>query len=400
MTRFLCLVPLVCVVAGSALADPLTDALSRGKPFGDFRYRIEAVDQDGFARDAFASTLRSRLGYETGALGGVKALLEFEDIWPVGDDRFNSTTNGRVQFPIVADPKTTEVNRAQLRYDGDKVDVTLGRQRLVFDNQRFVGNVGFRQNEQTFDAARLDISPVKDALLSYTYVWRVNRVFGKDNPQGRLTGDTHLLNGNLKLGPGTLAAYAYLVDARPLNAASSKTFGVRYAGAADLGDKRKLTYVAEYAHQADAQLNPFDYGLDYVMVEAGGAFDTVGLRAGYELLAGNGRIGFATPLATLHAFQGFADAFLTTPASGIQDRYLVAETTFKFEQGLQSLRLAAWYHDYARDAGRGSLGDEINLVVAAKISDRLSAELKYADYDGAGGIAGRRKVWASVTVTF
>ena len=42
---------------------------------------------------------------------------------------------------------------------------------------------------------------------------------------------------------------------------------------------------------------------------------------GIEYLEGNGTIGFSTPLATLHKFQGFADVFLTTPASGITDAY-------------------------------------------------------------------------------
>ena len=65
---------------------------------------------------------------------------------------YNSTTNGKTTYPAVADPETYEINRLQLTNTRiPMTTVTLGRQRIVLDDQRFVGNVGWRQNEQTFD---------------------------------------------------------------------------------------------------------------------------------------------------------------------------------------------------------------------------------------------------------
>ena len=54
------------------------------------------------------------------------------------------------------------------------------------------------------------------------------------------------------------------------------------------------------------------------------SFGPLGFKAGYEVLEGapTGGLAFVTPLATLHKFQGWADKFLATPASGIEDAYI------------------------------------------------------------------------------
>ena len=76
-----------------------------------------SVDQDGFAKDAQALTLRTRLGYETPAWRGFKALAEVENVTAIGD-AYNSTTNGKLRYPVVADPEVTELNRAQVSWTG------------------------------------------------------------------------------------------------------------------------------------------------------------------------------------------------------------------------------------------------------------------------------------------
>ena len=54
------------------------------------------------------------------------------------------------------------------------------------------------------------------------------------------------------------------------------------------------------------------------------------LKFDYEVLEGDGRGSFITPLATAHAFQGWADRFLTTPLDGIKDAYFTAIGTGVF----------------------------------------------------------------------
>jgi hypothetical protein len=126
----------------------------------DARLRYEVVAQDGFAKDAQAFTLRTRLGYETPAWRGFRGLIEGENITALSDD-YNSTTNGKTSVPTVADPEVTQLNRAQISWTGTDADVVAGRQRIILGNARFVGNVGFRQTEQTFEAVRIGLRPTR-----------------------------------------------------------------------------------------------------------------------------------------------------------------------------------------------------------------------------------------------
>jgi hypothetical protein len=84
----------------------------------------------------------------------------------------------------------------------------------------------------------------------------------------------------------------------------------------------KLT--GEVAHQTNYANNPLSISLNYWLGEGSVTYKGLTGLIGYEVLEGNGTIGFATPLATLHAFNGWADMFLTTPANGLKDFYLKA----------------------------------------------------------------------------
>ena len=66
----------------AAPAKPVTfvDAVTGGKAHLEFRYRLESVDQDPFADDALASTLRSRLNYVTGDWHGFSAFVEADNV--------------------------------------------------------------------------------------------------------------------------------------------------------------------------------------------------------------------------------------------------------------------------------------------------------------------------------
>jgi len=139
----------------AGLLDDAVEAIRGGETKFNFRYRFEHVDQDSFSRDANASTLRSRIGFSTGDLRGWTALVEADQLSVIGPERFNSTENGRGDFPVVADPEGFDLNQALLRYKSDKLTATFGRQRINHADQRFIGGVAWRQNEQTYDGVRL-----------------------------------------------------------------------------------------------------------------------------------------------------------------------------------------------------------------------------------------------------
>lgn len=390
------------LLLGAALIALVAPAAARaaddipGKVILEMRLRSETVDQDGFGRDAHALTLRTRLGYETPAWNGFKLLVEGENVTALNAD-YNSTTNGKVSYPVVTDPEDTELNRAQVSWTGERGDAVVGRQRLILGNARFVGNVGFRQNEQTFDAAKTTFRPTKDLAFTYAYVDRVHRIFGDDHPQGEWDSDSHLVQAELKTALGQLTGYGYLLDFETAPAQSSATWGARFAGSRPLRDGLSVTYELEAARQTDYGAAPTDFELGYVALAAGLKGKTRWVAVGVERLDGDGRRGFGTPLATLHAFQGWADVFLNTPASGVRDLNLRAGATLPLEAPAGPLRVQAAAHEFTDDDGSARFGREFDLLLAAPLSKQVSAELKAAFFDGARpAFADRTKVWLTL----
>lgn len=358
----------------------LTEMFTMGKAALDFRYRFEHVEQEGFDKDAAASTLRSRLTYSSAEYRGFSLLTEFDNVSTVGKDNYNSTANGNTQYPVVADPEGTDFNQAWLKYSYENTSGTYGRQRILHGNQRFIGGVGWRQNEQTYDGFRLYYGG--DSLtIDYSYVYNVNRIFGPDDgpvQPADLHGENNFLRADWKVAENhKVAGYAYLIDINPDNdyplgrsaGNSSDTYGVEYDG--KFGP---LGLTAAYATQSEGGDAAVDYDADYYLVE--GKFSFIGLTAtvGYEVLGAGDGVGFKTPFATLHKFQGWADQFLATPGDGIEDAYL------GLAGSLGPVKLAGFYHEFQADDSGEDYGSELDLVATWPVTKQLSLQLKYAGF--------------------
>lgn len=372
-------------------------------PYADIRYRLEVVDQSGLPEDATASTLRLRAGIRTAEWHGLTVTLEGEAVAVLGSQTYNDTVNGKIQYPIVADPPDVLLNQAWLRWRPDPaIELTAGRQAVNLDNQRWVGSVGWRQNDQTLDAVRATLKPATGLTIDYLHAWRVNRVFGPDSPQG-IWRDTTIHGaraGYTIQGIGTLSGYGYWLDIPSAPASSSRTFGVRIAGEHAVGRGGKLLYAAEYARQSDHGANPRSFGLDYMLLEPGFETGPVTLRAGFERLEGNGTVALQTPLATLHAFNGWADRFLTTPANGLRDIYL--DASYKFRPGgpLAGLVLRAAWHDYRSTQGGIGYGHEWNALASYPVNRRITLSAKFAHYEARAFATDTTKAWFSLEARF
>jgi hypothetical protein len=397
------------LVLGSRLSmadglDPVKGALGETKPIIDLRLRAENVDQDGIANDAHATTLRLRAGFETGKAWNTALLVEGEGIVPIQTNyRPDPMIPTMTTYPVVADAEGYEINRFQLVNTSlPGTTLTLGRQRLALDDQRFVGPVGWRQNEQTFDAFRVVNRSVANLVIDATYFNKVNRLFGEDSPQGDYEGDSALLNVSYQTKVGKITAFNYLLDFENIVGVpaavrdSTSTLGLRFAGEKPAG-KVKFAYAVSYAQQSDYADNPLSFDLDYRFAELIGTYKQFNLGYGYEYLEGNGVKGFATPLATLHKFQGWADKFLATPANGLEDKYLTGGVTLKGVGVLDTLSLSAQWHDYEAERLDLDYGDELNISLAAKYK-RVNVMFKIADYQGGVLAAARdtQKVWGQV----
>ncbi len=386
-------------------AASFVEAITNGKASVNFRYRAESVDQAGFAEDALASTLRTKLKYETGVFQGFSAVLEFDNVMQIGNDEYNSTINGVFSRPVVADPEITAINQAYIAYTGMKGTTLLaGRVAHNMNNQRFVGTVGWRQNDQTWDMAGIISSPIEDLTFTGAYVWNVNRIFGDEHPFGDLDTNTFIVDGKFTgFELGNLTAYGLFIDLNdaPVFALSSQTLGVRFDGKTKLGggDVTAL-YEAEFATQSDYKDSPLDYSAQYYHLSAGLATNGFTGKVGYEVLGSDNGLGsFQTPLATLHKFNGWADKFLGTPAGGLEDFYGSLFYKVGGDSALKGLTLGAVYHDFSADVG-GNYGSEIDLLVKKNFGKHYYGSLKFADYNADGFSSDIQKIWLTVGANF
>jgi hypothetical protein len=369
----------------AASSPSFQDALLKGKPSLNARLRYESVDQEGL-QDADALTLRVRLGYTTGAYHGFQAMIEGEGNVPLHSDYYDGTgTNTRGQA-VIADPEIYEINQAWLSYTYEKTKATFGRQRIILDNARFVGDVAWRQNQQTFDAAFIQDRTIDKLTLTYGYLTRINRVFDDRAAQYDWRSNSHLINASYSGLPfATITGYAYLLDFdREADLAfnnSSQTYGLSVAGSPKLTDDFNLLYRAEYATQSDYGSSILSYDSEYYLGELGLQFQKkYSLSLGYEVLGsddGAPGSGFRTPLATLHAFNGWADKFLVTPNGGLEDLYVKATATLPL-----NLTFLGFYHWFSAEDTSTKYGEELDLQLTYKFNKNLSFTAKAAFYRG------------------
>ncbi len=399
---------IILLGAGAVIAAPAQAEEIVLKPLVDARLRYEGVDQSPLIKDASGITARVRAGIEA-KTGAFAFLLETEATLAISEN-YNSGLNGKTLYPVIADPQNVELNRAQIQFTGlPKTVVTVGRQRINLDDQRFVASVGFRQNEQTFDAARIEYSGIKNVKADVTIAWSNRTIWGVDGfgaRQQSVSGDNVFANLSYKHKIGTLTGFAYLVDQDEAAVStfrlSSQSFGARFAGASPLSKAAKLTYAISYAKQSDYHNNPNNYSADYWLAELGGEAKGWKLLGGYEVLGasiGGALTSFQTPLATLHKFNGWADKFLVTPANGLRDAYAVLGYAKPKIAGFDSVGLTATYHDYRSDRLSLNYGGEWGAQLVAKLK-KYTFTLKYADYNAKAFATDTKKFWASVDWAF
>jgi len=364
----------------------ITQALSDSTVNVSLRARYEGVDQDGVDKNADALTLKSRITVKTGQYNNFSLGMEVDKVHAFVDD-YNSKTNGQTQYPVIADPESTDVNQAFIKYASNGFSAIVGRQRILHNNQRFVGGVGWRQNEQTYDGVRAQYE-AGAFVVDYSYIHNINGITG-----GNVSGDFHLVNAKFKINKShKVSAFSYILDYETSHANSSSTFGGLYNG------KFGSVFVnASVASQSDNGDNPASYTALYLNAEVGSKFGPVTVLGGYELLGSDNGVAFNTPLATKHKFNGWADKFLGTPGQGLEDVYLTAKGK------VAGVKLSATYHDFSSDEGSIDFGNELDLVAAYKINKNYGALVKFANYsagDSDQAQTDTNKLWLQLTAKF
>lgn len=355
-------------------------------PLLDLRLHYEHVDQASIAAPADALTLRGRAGVQL-ARGSFSLLAEGEATGVIVD-RYNDGFNGALR-PVVGDAGNAELNRLQLRYAAKDVTFTFGRQRLELADQRFVGPAPWRQNEQTFDAVRLQWTVRPRLSIDATYSWSVRTVNGRKGTPVRpqsVDGNNVLAILNYAAPIGTLSGFAYLVDqdsaALQGFRLSSQTYGLRLSGSQPLGQGWKLGYIASAARQSDYAHNPNRYAATYALGELSLSRKAITATAGYEVLGADGGAPLTsvqTPLASLFRFQGWASKFTTTPPDGLHDAYATLAGSWQHRGLISKIGAGLTYHRFTSDRLARRYGDEIDVLLSARIKD-CSVAARFARY--------------------
>ena len=351
--------------------------------YADGRIRYQTLEQDSLPETAEALTVSIQTGLELDIPKYFSALVEIEASEQLIDD-FNDGVNGELDFPTLLDVADIELNRLQLQTELiPKTRLTVGRQRLALDNWRFLGRWEFRQNDQTFDAVRGEISLGK-GYLNLGAFNKVLRHLGDDNPVGEFSGGSYIANYNHPLPLGQVTLFHYALDLEtgpeisPINIFSNQTTGARWHGRRNW-DQYGLAWDFSLAQQSDFADNPNDYSALYWDIGAELQYDRFKLDLGLEVLGSDDGVPVITPLGSLHGFQGVTDRFFNTPPDGLRDLHASIKTDFGQFGPIEHIQAKIGYHEFSSDEDRRDYGEEFNFSLTGKIGD-FTLLLELGDY--------------------
>ena len=425
---------------GANAADGI-NILDNIKVEGQIRPRYEMVDDstpnatktgDKFAT-ANAYTARTKLKATADLFGidGLSTSIGVISVNNFGSHSYNAKDghtyyDGSRPYAVVVDPQKAMISNAEINYKINKTLVHVGRGQVNLDNQRFIGTVGWRQLERSYDSVFIADSTIPNLNLLAAWVYGLQGVNAKDT----LNANTVLLHASYKVAdPLTITAYDYMIAADDTTP-NAGGFGADTYGAALTGKIKTsgvaLSYRAEYAVQKDATMKyqelPTDSlngnykaDADYYNLDLGVNVAGVIAGANYEFMSGQDPVNplskktaFQCPLGTNHKFNGWADKFLTTPSGGLQD----ANVRLGYKaKGFG--KLLAVYHDFTSDTAMtdayglrtDDLGSEIDVLYANKIPgiNGLNGLIKYADFSKGkvkGYNADMTKLWVQLDYKF
>ena len=391
--------------------ESIFESIKNGTSLSSLKIRYEHVNQDGKSKNANAITTQTLLGWKTKPYYGLTFLLQGIGVTPLTDN-YNGMKKGvldqaKANYPVVADPEDYNINQAYINYSlFDNAALTLGRQAMVLDNWRFIGDVRFRQNLQVMDGLSFT-SKLADRLdIFLGHMENVRQITTK-NQDAKI----ELINVKYALSAQeSISGYAYLVDWQQTSqqSKSDQTYGLRLVGQRPMNANWNWMYTAEYADQSDYKDGSKNIDNFYYRFGLGMGQNNWSIRYDQEKLSSNPNgQAFQTNLGTNHLFQGWADQFLTTPNAGIVDHIISAKANYK------ELTLKTEYHLIYSDRNftqaNGLKGDffgrELDIGIYYPLSKNTQAFVEYANFNEADISSSSRKrdtekVWLTFIYKF
>ncbi len=359
------------------------------------RSRFASIDDNA----GKAASILLRLTLNTQWNDEFRSTIEMDSV----KDFFNDDHSDGVIFngkPVIPDVAGTEINQAFVSFNHDALNIKLGRQRINFDDQRFIGGNGFWQNEQTFDALLSRLNWLTNSSITYAYVANVNRIFGEEagkylddsdinytptnnKRQAHLLGD-HKLESHLtriewnEWDYSQWVSYLYIIDNKDLPRSSNNTFGTSYNFNYRF-DALKYRLQIEAAMQKHTEISDAQT-LPYYLIDMGANIDAYEISTRYEILSAKANTNFITPLGSLHDFQGWANVFSPIPRQGIKDaslRFLWRAAPFKMD---------VHYHTFFGYTDNNKLGNEVDVEFVYKPAPKHAISLRFAHFRSASNI--------------
>ena len=382
-----------------ALSIPWT-AIAETSPLSEMsvetRLRYEDIQSDNGPFSGDNATFRVNVSNEANLHKNLNVLGELQ----AGLHIFNNVSFIAPPSSEIANNNFIQVNRLQAQFEiSPELNLTVGRQYLTQMNERLLGALRFLDNDQTFDAVRLNYVDKNGLTVNLSYANRVLRQGGRVDPEMDFSGDIWNVAASTPTPIGTLCLHHQNIEGdKPLQ----RLAGLSHAQTTILNlsgrshtDNTNLLWSLSYGQQDQSgALSAND--LEYFDAKASLSVEKLTLSAQYENLGANSAgSAFQTPLGTNHAFQGKADLFLKTPDLGLIDTNLNIKYSFGTVGEFKKISGTLSYHDFKADTGPQTLGSEWDFTLQSVIRGTL-IKFEYANYDAASFGTDRSFVWLTL----
>lgn len=377
---------------------------------GQIRPRFEYVDEgaQGLAKDKEKShtTMRTRLNVKATIDDDTSAFLQIQDVRTWGGENPTTAPPSATQTGTSVDANGLDVHQAYVTLNNPldlNATLKVGRQEMIFDEHRLIGNIGWIQQAQSFDALRADFGLGSLNLTAFVSQVVANdshptlgaTIAGGADFESYLSGirATYSLGGKDRITP----YYYYAINAARTGAAAGSGTPLSDPNLAD-----KIHTVGVYvlkhfngfrvrfdgAYQFGDQTNTVDIQAFMLTAAVGHNLDIAqgaNLTLWYDYLSGDDGSDptesntFNTLYATNHAFYGHIDKFLNVPTRGLQDialKFWVKPTA--------KLKLVAHAHAFLRaDTAAGedtSIGQEIDLQAHYPLTKKAKLSIGYSHF--------------------
>ena len=371
------MIPLFLTGFGSFAQDNYFKIAGQYRVRPEFRkgYKTLAADT---SKAAFFIAQRARLNFEY-KKGNIKAYTSMQDVRTWGDEE---------QLKDIAGLSVNELWIELGLKDG--FSVKMGRQELVYDDHRLLGNLDWANNTRSHDAL-----VVKYTNDQKNFYWHVGGAFNQNGEP--LFGTAYSLKNYKYLGytwikkeffPGTyLSATAIVNGLNSVSASSPRSKASFTIGPLFNYQKNKFKGLAGIYYQTGKTDN--NLMLTAMMVNLyAGINNKIIAGAGFDYLSGSSyntpstkSHSFSTLYATNHKFYGYMDYFINIPADtkqrGLVDPYIRLGVQNK--KVITTLDVHQFFtaHKYDPDVTT-SLGAEADLTTEYRPSPVINLQAGYS----------------------